>query len=132
MFYEIKLTVTKPNDKGVEREVKEHYLVNAELFGEAEMKGLNEYNGECDVTNIIRSRIREIVNQKEEEKPFFKATIVSVYLNDDGSEKEMKYPVLVCAEDVQKTTEIINRYMKEGLDDMRLDKVELTKIIDVI
>lgn len=42
---------------------------DVELFAEAEAKGLEQYNGDCDVFSITRSKVIEIVNEKEEGKP---------------------------------------------------------------
>lgn len=74
MFYEIKLKVDKENGKGEKKEVVEHFITDVELFAEAEAKGLEQYNGDCDVFSITRSKVIEIVNEKEEGKPFYKAT----------------------------------------------------------
>lgn len=132
MFYEIKLKVEKENAKGEIKEVKEHFITDVDLFCEAEAKGLELYNGKCDVFSIIRSKIREIVNDKDEAKPFFKATLIDVFINDDGTEKENPYPVLVCAKDLNEANRIMEDYMRQGLSDFRLEGIVKTKILDVI
>ena len=132
MFYEIKLKVEKENSKGEMKEVVEHFITNVELFAEAEAKGMEQYNGECDVFAISQSKIIEIVNKKEDDKPFFKATIIKEYTDDAGNEKEMKYPVLVCANDITEANKLMQDYMRQGLDDMRLDAIQKTKILDVL
>lgn len=132
MFYEIKLKVEKENSKGEVKEVKEHFITDVDLFCEAEAKGIEIYNGKCDVFSIIRSKIREIVNSKEEDKPFFKATLIDVFVNDDGTEKETPYPVLVCANDVKEANRIMEEYMKQGLSDFRLEGIVKTKILEVL
>lgn len=132
MFYEIKLKVKNENAKGEVKEVKEHFITDVDLFCEAEAKGIGIYNGKCDVFSIIRSKIREIVNNKEEDKPFFKATLIDVFVNEDGTEKETPYPVLVCAKDVKEANRIMEEYMKQGLSDFRLEGIVKTKILDVL
>lgn len=132
MYYELKIKVEKENMKGELKQVTEHYITDAELFANAEYTGLNEYDGKCDVIAIKRSPIREIVNDKDEEKPFFKATLIDVFVNDDGVEKENKYPVLVCAEDMKEANSIMEKYMQQGLGDLRLDGIVKTKILDVL
>lgn len=132
MWYEIKLKVEKENAKGEMKEVKEHFITDCDLFANAEYTGMNLYNGNCDVFSIIRSKIREIVNNKEEDKPFFKATIVDTFVNDDGTEKENTYPVLVCAKDIKEANKLMEDYLKAGLTDMRLDGITKTKILDVL
>ena len=132
MFYEIKLKVEKENAKGEMKEVKEHFITDVDLFCEAEARGLELYNGESDVFSIIRSKVKEIVNSKEEDKPFFKATLIDIFVNDDGSEKENPYPVLVCATDLNEANKLIEEYMRQGLQDFRLDGIVKTKILDVL
>lgn len=133
MLYEVKLRVEQENSKGELKQVTEHYIVDGcEFFAEAEVKAMEEYNNDCEVFSIIQSRIREIVNEKEESKPFFKATITETFTNDDGSEKENKYPVLVCASDIKEANKLMEEYLKQGLSDMRLDGIVKTKILDVL
>lgn len=133
MLYEVKLRVEQENSKGELKQVTEHYIVDGcEFFAEAEVKAMEEYNNDCEVFSIIQSRIREIVNTKEESKPFFKATITETFTNDDGSEKENKYPVLVCASDINEANKLMEEYLKQGLSDMRLDGIVKTKILDVL
>lgn len=132
MWYEIKLKVEKENAKGEMKEVKEHFITDVDLFCEAEAKGIGLYNGNCDVFSIIRSKIREIVNNKEEGKPFFKATLIDVFINDDGTEKEPPYPVLVCASDIAEANRLMEDYMRQGMQDFRLEGIVRTKVIDVL
>lgn len=132
MFYEIKLKVDKENEKGEVKEVVEHFITDVELFAEAEVKGLEQYNGDCDVFSIVRSKVIEIVNKKEEDKSFFKATIISTFTDYNDNEKENKYYNLVCAKDITEANRIMQEHMRQGLNDMRLDAIQKTKIIDVI
>lgn len=97
MLYEFKLKVNKTNEKGDEKEVTEHYITDDELFGHVELKGNELYNGNCDVFTISRSKIREIVNEKQEDEFFYKITLVEVSVDDNGKEKENKYYVLIAA-----------------------------------
>lgn len=132
MWYELELKVQKENSKGEIKEVKEHYITDVDLFAEAEYKGMSLYGNNSDVFAIVRSKIREIVNDKEEDKPFYKAVITDTFVNDDGTEKETQYPVLICAKNVKEATKLIEDYMSQGLTDMRLDGITKTKIIDVL
>ena len=133
MFYEIKLKVQKENAKGEMKEVAEHYITNVELFAEAEQKGMEMYNNECDVFSIVRSKVSEIVNEsdKTDDNHFFKATIVDVYTDESGNEKETKYFVLVSAKDIPEANKRMEDYLKQGFD-MKLDGIVKTKILDVI
>lgn len=71
------------------------------------------------------------MNAKTEDKPFFKATIVYIYLDDAGEEKEHKSAVLVCATDVKEATKIMEDYLKQGYN-MGMIGINRTKILDLI
>ena len=133
MYYEIKIKTEKENSKGEMKEVTEHYITNVELFAEAEQKGMEMYNNECDVFSIVRSKVSEIVNEsdKTDENHFFKATIVDVYTDESGNEKETKYFVLVSAKDIPEANRRMEDYLRQGFD-MKLDGIVKTKILDVI
>lgn len=132
MFYEIKLKVEKENSKGEMKEVVEHFITDVGLFAEDEAKGLEQYNGNCDVISITRSNVVEIVNKKEESKPFYKATLIDIFIDDNGNEKETKYYNLVCAKDITEANRLMQEHMRQGLNDMRLDGIVKTKIMDLI
>lgn len=131
MFFEFKVRVTRNTEKG-EKEVTEQYITDCELFAEAEAKGLEITDGKGDVIAISRSNVREIVNPNVTDKTYYKATIVDIFVNDNGDEKEMKYRVLIAADSVQEATHIAKDYMEQGLQDMRLDGVVKTKILEVV
>lgn len=132
MFYEIKLKVEKENSKGEMKEVVEHFITDVGLFAEDEANGLEQYNGNCDVISITCSNVVEIVNEKEEDKPFYKATLIDIFIDDNGNEKETKYYTLVCAKDITEANRLMQEHMRQGLKDMRLDGIVKTKIIDLI
>lgn len=132
MFFEAKIKVEKTLDSGEVKEVTEHFILDAELFGEAEKIMFEEYpNHKVDVFAIYRSKIREILNDKEDDKPFFKAIVIDIFTDDNGKEKETKYEVLVCADSVAEATAITTEYLKQGYD-LRLDEVKRVKIVDYI
>lgn len=132
MLYEFKVKVERENAKGELKQVSEHYIIDGcELFAEVEAKALEEFGANCDVFAITRSKIKEIVNQKDIDKPFFKATVVDVYTDDNGEEKENSYQVLVCGKNVAEATSRIEEYLKSGFD-MRLDGIVKTKILDLL
>lgn len=89
MFYEIKLKVEKENSKGEMKEVVEHFITDVGLFAEAEAKGLEQYVG-CNVFFITRSNVVEIVNEKEEGKPFYKATLIDIFIDDERGNRDKK------------------------------------------
>ena len=132
MFYEIKLKVEKENSKGEMKEVIEHFITDVELFAEAEANGLEQYIGNSDLFSISRPYGVELGIENEEGKPFYKATLIDIFIDDNGNEKETKYYNLVCAKDITEANRLMQEHMRQGLNDMRLDGIVKTKIIDLI
>lgn len=134
MWYEVKLKVTKQDNKGNDKEIAESFACDVELFAQAEQKGMEQYNGECDVVAIKRSNVREFANDRDTSKAqnIYKATIEDTFVSDDGSEKKTKYHVALFATDVREATSIAESYMAQGLNDMTLVSVSKTSLLDII
>lgn len=130
MLYEITTKVKKTQEDGSEKDVAERYITDCQLFSEAECAGMHsyaDYQQEGDVTAIKRSNVREIVNEGDDKDYYYKATIVSKYVDDN--EKEQKYYVLIRANNIVEATGKANEYIAQGLDDMSLDGITKTKIL---
>lgn len=136
MYYEMTTKVTRPKDDGTEREVTERYITDCLTFEEAERKAMETYaadNASGDVVAVKRSNVREIVNEGEQKEHYFKATIVDTFVDDEnGKEKELRYYVLISADDLGEATAKANDYMRQGLQDMRLDGIVKTKILELL
>lgn len=134
MYYLVKSKRTVQTDKGVDKVVAENYLVDKCIFfAEAEVKMLEEYNNENEVVAMKQSKIREFVNNRiKDEQDIYIAIIEDIFVEDDGSEKRIKYEVGVFAESVSEATRIVLDYMKQGIQDFELVKVYKTNIVDII
>ena len=105
-------------------------------FTDAEAKGVKVYadysiNGE--VVAIKRSNIYEIVNKSNNgNEKLFKAKIVSIFVDDNGKEKEQPYHVLLWAEDIDDANSKMKQYMSQGMQDLVLCEIKQTKLIDII
>ena len=132
MFYEIAIKVTKSDERGKEKEVVERFITDVMLFAEAEQKGLELYNGQCDVVGIRRSNVYEIVNDKNEKDKYFRAKLASVFIDDNGKEKYTYYHVLVAAENMDAANRRMQEYMKAGMQDFLLLEIKETKLINLI
>ena len=137
MFYHVKVQFSNVNETGATIKEKHEVLVdNCEFFAEAETKALNEFindgDGDVEVTNMKRSNIMEFANSRDDDENIYTATIVSIFVEENGKEKETKYHVGVFAKSVNDATSIVQQYMKMGLQDMRLVSVKETKIESVL
>lgn len=130
MYTEVKVRTKRVNPKTFEeKDVVVHLITPAdEVLAPAELKALQACSGESDVIALFQSPIKEIVNEKEFDKPFFKATLVQTVVTDSGTDKELKYKVLVHADDFQEANNLLVDYVKQGLDDMRIDAINKTKM----
>ena len=97
MFYDVKVQFANVNENGATIKEKHEVLVdNCEFFAEAETKALNEFindgDGDVEVTNMKRSNIMEFANspQGDDDENIYTATIVSIFVEENGKEKETK------------------------------------------
>lgn len=131
----LSVEIEKTSPKGEVKRTNETYLAQyVEFLAEAEKRVLEYHAGNCEVNSVKRlpESYKEIINENEE-KPFFLATLTSVYINEnDGSEKELRYKVYVRADNITEAHSIMSEYIRQGLEDMQLQELKKTRIIDLI
>lgn len=133
MYYEVTLKVTKQDNKGNDKEVKENFLVeNAELWSEVENRALELYNGEADIVAMKRSSVIEVVNEKKEDTPIFKAKLISTYVDEKGKEKEKSWVVALFAADMNEANKKMQEYIKQGMEDLTLREIKQTNLLEII
>lgn len=133
MYYEVTLKVTKQDNKGNDKEVKENFLIeNAELWQEVENRALELYNGEADIVAMKRSSVIEVVNEKKEDTPIFKAKLISTYVDEKGEEKEKSWTVALFAADMNEANKKMQEYIKQGMEDLTLREIKQTNLLEII
>lgn len=134
MYFEIAIARVVVDKKGNDRSVTEKWFVDkCELFGEAELKGIELYPNNADVVAIKISSIKEFINQRtSDEQAIFVATIESVTIDENEVEKSMRYKVALFAKSIQEATSVALKYMQGGLEDMTLIGMKRTKFIDIL
>lgn len=134
-MYEIKLNYVVVDEKGVDRSKIENLILeHAESFADAEQIGYDYGSGYTglDVVAIKRSKIKEIANERtSDDEKIFLATLVDVFHNDDGSEKEMKYTIAFFSKNMATANVYINEYAKQGYC-MSITKIVESKFDDVL
>jgi hypothetical protein len=94
------------------------------------------FNSENEVVGMAISKVLEVVNTPTQEEKMdmfvYRAVIASIYTDDDDNEKEMKYPVLLWAKNIEEAMNVVNDYLRQGLEDMSLVSITKTKIVEVI
>lgn len=121
------------NDKSI---TEAFFVENCTSWADAEDKMLNYFNSENEVVAMAISKVMDVVNyptqEEKEERYVYRAVIATIYTDDDGNEKELKYFVLLWAKDFDNAMTIVNEYIAQGLEDMTLVSLQKTKIVEVI
>ena len=134
-MYEIQITFVEVDSKGNDRNRKQNLILeHAESFANAEEIGYDYGSGltAIDVVAIKRSKIKEIANERtSDDEKIFLATLVDVFHNDDGSEKEMKYTIAFFSKSMASANAYINEYAKQGYN-MSITKIVESKYDDVL
>ena len=127
MLYEVKARYTDGD-----KTVKVHYLLDAELFAQAEVKVYEQLKdkADVDVVSIKRSTIKEVI-RVDNDLDYYVATISDTYTDDKGKEIIIRYKQLLPAASIGEAHEVISDYLKQGYD-MRLDAIKLTTINAVL
>lgn len=105
---------------------------NAELWQEVENRALELYSGEADIVAMKRSSVIEVVNEKKEDTPIFKAKLISTYVDDKGKEKEKSWVVALFAADMNEANKKMQEYIKQGMEDLTLREIKQTNLLEII
>lgn len=135
--YEVKSRRVIMDNKGNDKTITEAFFIkDCVLWAEAETKMLKYYNCENDVVSMAISKVMDVVNDPTDTEKIdmfiFRAVIASLFIDDEGNEKETKYPILLWAKNIDEAMVIVNDYMRQGLDDMSLVSIQKTKIVEII
>lgn len=135
--FEVKSRRVIMDNKGNDKSVTEAFFIeNCTSWADAEEKMLAYFNSENEVVGMAISKVMEVVNTPTQEEKMdmfvYRAVIASLFTDDDDNEKEMKYPVLLWAKDIDEAMSNVNAYMRQGLEDMSLVSITKTKIVEVI
>lgn len=125
------------DNKGNDKSITEAFFIeNCTSWADAEDKMLAYFNSENEVVGMAISKVLEVVNTPTQEEKMdmfvYRAVIASIYTDDDNNEKEMKYPVLLWAKNIDEAMSVVNNYLRQGLEDMSLVSITKTKIVEVI
>lgn len=135
MYYETLSKRTIVDQKGNDKEVSEKFIVeNCEICAQAEVKTLEYWNVKNDVISVKQSKIREFVNERENDEQFiYLATIEDKFVDEEnGEEKATKYVVGLFAQSLEEATTKVLSYMKQGINDMSLTAIRRTKIVELL
>lgn len=135
MIYEGTIKYETVTNKGNTKVVRESYLIeDAETFSEAEsvLFGFaNKSSLEIDVVSLKRSKIKEIANTNRDTMPMFIATLVDVFTDENGIEKELTYNIAFFALNIEEAHTFIRLYATQGYC-MEMKALKQAKFLDVL
>ena len=135
-YFEVKITFDKTLENGKEKKVSELYLVDAVSFTEAETKITAEFSPlpNFKVKSIRPYKVAEIVNKTNlDDSRYFKCKLNFISLDEkSGLEKKTAVNMLVNATTLDVAKSNLVNHMKGTMADYSIEKIEETKIIDVI
>ena len=128
MLIEVKVKVARRIDDKV-RKRTETFILDKEFFSEAEYAvttHLNEENiagliDDYDIQSLRISPIKEVCDQWLEDYtlsgyPAFIATLKDIFHADDGTEKTLKYKVLLWAQSHSQALQRVQQLARQGYD----------------
>lgn len=126
MLIEVKVKVAWKIDGKVKKKI-ETYIIDEEVFAQAEyaaMSHLEQHKSDGEVedfeiTGLKLSIVKEIITQYEGDYTFI-ATLRDTTLLDDGSEKIIKYKVLLWANNIAEAMTHTREIAQQGYD-MQID-----------
>ena len=135
-YFEVKITFDKTLDNGKEKKVTECYIVNAVSFTDAEAKITEHMSAYLsvpfEVKSIRKYKVAEIV-PSELGDTYFKCKLNFITLDEkSGLEKKTAVNMLVNATTLDVAKSNLVNHMKGTMADYSIEKIEETKIIDVI
>lgn len=124
MLTEAKVKIARTIDNRIKKSI-ETFVLDCEFFAQAEYTVMQilqpdmEENGgpihEAEVLQIRRSTLKEIATQYQGGRSFI-ATLIDLWVDDNGNEKKLRYKVLLWAEDLSEATDRARQLQREGYD----------------
>ncbi len=129
MWYRVKVSRNIVTPKGKDKSIVEYYLSDKDNFAEAGYAVLQYLEGDGEIEDVcLMKNLKPAGN--EEYQPTCKVFIVKFaeeVEQEDGTIKTLKYPVPFYANNNTELQKILDLYLKQGLDNMRITTVSETQ-----
>ena len=139
-WFETTVSYKRLTEEGLEKQVKERYVVEACSFGDAEntiIEGTQPMttNGEVDVQKIARASYQDVYfDDKKHCYIYYKVKLSSRYITDNGDEKEETVHILVEASSIEsarkKTAEALSLHDGCGTEITGMAKVRFVDVLE--
>jgi len=123
MLIEVKAKVARVID-GKTRKKVESFVLDRELFSEAEYAVLSKLTTEqqegliesSEILSLRQSPIKEVATQFISGDYSYLATLIDIWLDNDGTEKKLKYKVLLWANSLTEANANASQLARQGYD----------------
>jgi len=129
MWYRVKVSRNILTPKGKEKPITEYYLSDQNNFAEAGYAVLKYLNGEGEIEDVcLMKNLKPAGNiEYQETCKVFIVKFAEEVEQEDGTIKTLKYPVPFYANNNTELQKILDLYLKQGLDNMRITTVSETQ-----
>ena len=122
MFIEVKVKVSRAIDNKT-RKTTDTFLVNQDLFAQAEYEAMQFLEAEktdgvvqdYEIQSLRISPIKEYCVELQGPTPYI-ATLIDIWTDDKGNEKQLKYKVLLHADGLTDATKRAEQLSKQGYE----------------
>jgi hypothetical protein len=136
MYYQVTVAYNQIQRNGTVKRRRAQVITDVDLFSEAEFNAMEHFKDQDDLDVVAAKRLprlKEIANDINNGEQFFMATLSALFVDEkSGKETKTKYDVLVSADHIDDAHRIIREYMKQGLQDLLLEEIKSTPIVDII
>lgn len=134
-YIETVLRYDKMSENGIVKKVREHYLVDALSFTEAEARIISEMeafiSGEFSVSAVKKTKIAEVFFHEDADR-YYLAKVAFITIDErTAAEKKTISHILVMANDFDGAVENFKEGMKGTMADYELVSLAETAILDV-
>ena len=130
MYYKIKVSKLDGNLNGKEDYSVETYLTDANNFAEAGYKVINEIGTNVEVEDIsLMKNLKPLINEKYSINNKLYIVKIAEDIFENNKIKTIKYVLPVFANNSDELQKIMNDYISQGLENMRLTTISETQWI---
>ena len=134
-WFECIISYEKMMENGIQKKVREKFLINSLSFTEAEARITEEIrpyiNGEFVIADIKRAKLSELFFNDNGDR-FFKAKVCFITLDErSGTEKKTVVQMLAQASSLREALQVVNKGMEGTLADYFIASLSETAIMDV-
>lgn len=134
-WFECIISYEKMMENGIQKKVREKFLINSLSFTEAEARITEEIrpyiNGEFVIADIKRAKLSELFFNDNGDR-FFKAKVCFITLDErSGTEKKTAVQMLAQASSLREALQVVNKGMEGALADYFIASLSETAIMDV-